>query len=166
MITSTYGFLRTLCVLFEHGMDLRGRLWMSWIEPWVRILLFLKIRFCYPAFIFVRFESIFDRNADRLQQTNTDVDKQEPALGATERIAMDSQCYVPPRHSSLFYIHQCPFQVQKAPLTTTEIHQNPLLFSNWGTIVAITSNSLYELLGIISSKTPICPRISSAFRPT
>jgi hypothetical protein len=38
MITYTYGFLRTLGVLFEHEIDVRGQLWMSWIEPLVRLL--------------------------------------------------------------------------------------------------------------------------------
>jgi len=37
MIPYLYGLLRTLGALFEHGADVRGRLWTSWIEPWVRI---------------------------------------------------------------------------------------------------------------------------------
>jgi hypothetical protein len=36
MITYTCGFLRTFCVLFEHDTDVRGQLWMSWIEPIAR----------------------------------------------------------------------------------------------------------------------------------
>ena len=37
MIAYIYGFLWTRRTLFEHGADVRGRLWTSWIEPWVRI---------------------------------------------------------------------------------------------------------------------------------
>ena len=37
MIPYLYGLLWTPGVLFEHGADVRGRLWTSVIEPWVRI---------------------------------------------------------------------------------------------------------------------------------
>ncbi len=37
MIPYLYGLLCTPGVLFEHWADVRGRLWTSWIEPWVRI---------------------------------------------------------------------------------------------------------------------------------
>jgi hypothetical protein len=33
----TYGSLWTCCRLCEHAADVGGRLWTSWIEPWVRI---------------------------------------------------------------------------------------------------------------------------------
>ena len=37
MIPYFYGSLWTRRTLYEHCADVRGQLWTSWIEPWVRI---------------------------------------------------------------------------------------------------------------------------------
>jgi hypothetical protein len=48
-------------------------------------ILLIKVVWCNPTF-----DRKFDRNADTLQQTITDIGEQDPALGATGRTATDS----------------------------------------------------------------------------
>jgi len=52
---------------------------------WARYLLFRKIVWCKPVL-----DRKFDRNADTLQRTITDVGEQDPAPGATGRTATNS----------------------------------------------------------------------------
>ena len=43
----------------------------------------------------------------------------------------------PLRHSSFFYVHQRPFHAQNAPSMSIEIHQNPLLSTNFAVSFAV-----------------------------